>query len=181
MEVTQGGEPHTDPTSQKRLWRANLSPPDPRGGFWKGFVDGKWQVLPGNYPLGRSEGPFTEVLIEVDQDSDSVGVFDKVRELYPDMAVWSGSGVTDHEVEDDGGDALSLLNERLMQKWEVIDELRAILAPLLDDPYDHTHEDEYECLRCVFCGNARYFDQQPHTPTCAVLDKDRLLGRQHPG
>ena len=84
------------------------------------------------------------------------------------------------------------------------DDLRAILAPLLDEPMRRVGESrpdyEDETERCVFCG-ARYdnawgeptnpdpayrfvstplVETTPHAPTCPVLRKDALLGRQLP-
>lgn len=50
------------------------------------------------------------------------------------------------------------------------DELRAILAPLLDEPMRWMGSERDVC--CVFC------DTSPHLDDCPVLAKDRLLGRE---
>lgn len=51
-------------------------------------------------------------------------------------------------------------------------ELRAVLAPLLDEPWrtiaNYGEPDE----RCVFCD-----ETDPHAPDCPVLRRDALLGR----
>ena len=57
-------------------------------------------------------------------------------------------------------------------------ELRALLAPLLDEPIiqrpagmgSFTEE-------CRFCGIERCNGDEEHAACCPVLDKDRLLGR----
>lgn len=82
------------------------------------------------------------------------------------------------------------------------DELRAVLAPLLDDPYEQFNTAGYECdeidHRCRFCEmamvwtrtwtgrrNARgrkineWADATPHTSDCPVLRRDALLGREN--
>lgn len=64
------------------------------------------------------------------------------------------------------------------------DSLRAILAPLLDNPYRTiaNYGDPYE--ECVFCEcvpESHYpygpNDRKDHEPDCPVLRKDELLGR----
>ena len=51
------------------------------------------------------------------------------------------------------------------------DELRAILAPLLDDPF-------HGSTPCVFCGHRwRFNESVNHMIDCPVLQRDRLLGR----
>jgi hypothetical protein len=59
------------------------------------------------------------------------------------------------------------------------DELRAVLAPLLDDPWrgvDWIPVDDRGAVdpmrACVFCG-----DGIAHLPDCPVLRRDALLGR----
>jgi hypothetical protein len=52
------------------------------------------------------------------------------------------------------------------------DELRAVLAPLLDDPWREAEDGFYDCTFCR--PNGRTYD---HKPGCPVLACDRLLGR----
>ena len=53
------------------------------------------------------------------------------------------------------------------------DELRAILAPLLEDPWrDVIVGDDEGRSECVFCGAGT------HEADCPVLRKDALLGHQ---
>ena len=61
---------------------------------------------------------------------------------------------------------------------ETIAELRAVLAPLLDNPFRDlwTYSDPDET--CVFCEHVGLaFDRQSHEPGCPVLRRDELLGR----
>jgi hypothetical protein len=55
------------------------------------------------------------------------------------------------------------------------DELRAILAPLLDDPLRHVDGVGWACR---FCGEATASDRDlVHGPDCPVPRRDALLGR----
>lgn len=65
------------------------------------------------------------------------------------------------------------------------DELRAILAPLLDDAKRFAFEstDGTENFSCLFCGGPECSEGRDspdhilHDPTCPVLRRDTLLGR----
>jgi hypothetical protein len=52
------------------------------------------------------------------------------------------------------------------------DELRAILAPLLDHPL--VYVERLRAWRCQFCAAV---EGSPHTGECPVLRRDTLLGR----
>jgi hypothetical protein len=67
--------------------------------------------------------------------------------------------------------ALRRRDERLRRLEAERDELRAILAPLLDHPYLHIARLGW-C--CTFCA-AR--EGTPHEGHCPVLRRDALLGR----
>lgn len=54
------------------------------------------------------------------------------------------------------------------------DELRAILAPLLDGPEVEIGAYGGGTITCVFCDAATVHG---HKPGCPVLRKDQLLGR----
>jgi hypothetical protein len=53
-----------------------------------------------------------------------------------------------------------------------LDELRAILAPLLDHPL--VYVERLRAWRCQFCAAV---EGTPHTGECPVLRRDTLLGR----
>jgi hypothetical protein len=66
-----------------------------------------------------------------------------------------------------------------------VDELRAILAPLLDEPLRNLDPDAQLDI-CIFCLAARWVDPSgradvdgvfAHRPDCPVLRRDALLGR----
>lgn len=69
--------------------------------------------------------------------------------------------------------------EAIFASPALVAELRAILAPLLDEPMRPTgniNDDD----ECVFCQAVReIFSKTPtvHAPGCAVLRRDALLGR----
>jgi hypothetical protein len=65
------------------------------------------------------------------------------------------------------GKTLDVIQERTRER----DELRAILAPLLDHPYQHIARLGW-C--CTFCAQ---LEGRPHADTCAVRRRDILLGR----
>jgi len=56
----------------------------------------------------------------------------------------------------------------------LIARLRAILAPLLDEPYHGYSTDAYDNMlsACVFCD-----EEDAHAPSCPVREADALLGR----
>jgi hypothetical protein len=67
--------------------------------------------------------------------------------------------------------------------YETIEDLRAVLAPKLDNPLEH--DGDNTCDFCIWCDASNYWIQYDkprpelkHEPTCPVLRKDRLLGRQ---
>jgi hypothetical protein len=72
----------------------------------------------------------------------------------------------------------------VLEAATTIAELRAVLAPLLDDEGWAFHHSApagaYGIAECVFCGAACGDYGQPpltHAPDCPVLRKDALLGR----
>lgn len=70
----------------------------------------------------------------------------------------------------------SVTHGYLMDLQATIDELRAVLAPLLDQPWAYGPQggDAGQC--CAWC--LRFADEEgPHAPNCPVLRKDALLGR----
>lgn len=63
------------------------------------------------------------------------------------------------------------------QRDDAIDALRAVLAPLLDDPfYISAFPPEPSRLRCVFCRAVQGHSIE-HTADCPVRRTDALLGR----
>lgn len=60
-----------------------------------------------------------------------------------------------------------------------IADLRAVLAPLLEQPYVDWSEGEYG-RTCRFCLSGEPYRGDPpvHTPDCPVLRDDELLGRK---
>ena len=59
-----------------------------------------------------------------------------------------------------------------------IDELRAILAPLLDDPLYVQMDGTLACPLCHWSAPANTKDWDfPHAATCPVRRRDELLGR----
>jgi hypothetical protein len=77
--------------------------------------------------------------------------------------------------------------EALLERLTQRNELRAILAPLLDDPIDANECHDESWYVCRFCGKeAEVVEVHPrvyacdHAPDCPVLRKDELLGRPTP-
>jgi hypothetical protein len=64
----------------------------------------------------------------------------------------------------------------LRSKKEVIAEMRAVLAPLLDEPFyiDPFHQPVR--MVCVVCRTVQGHSVE-HAPDCPVLRRDALLGR----
>lgn len=62
-----------------------------------------------------------------------------------------------------------------------IKHLRALLAPLLDDPLRYHSAKHWYCLFCEVANRpgSPGFDAPafPHAPTCPVLERDHILGR----
>jgi len=92
------------------------------------------------------------------------------------------SGTTEY-LRDDINQLAGGLDEywrtRLLPWVDRIDELRAVLAPLLDDPNaPRSGDGEYDFGCCVFC-HCEVPGTVPgeHAPDCPVLRKDELLGR----
>lgn len=60
------------------------------------------------------------------------------------------------------------------------DDLRAVLAPLLDDPIVWVWNGRREYRRCGVCDATATdpdLEPFPHHPDCPVLRRDELLGR----
>ncbi|HYF46708.1 MAG TPA: hypothetical protein VD926_10900 [Acidimicrobiales bacterium] len=80
---------------------------------------------------------------------------------------------------------LRLSDRELDEAHRQLDELRAILQPLLDKPfrtitdYGDTLRADDEMGECLFCGQDDWTN--PHKPDCPVLNRDRLLGRAPSG
>ena len=58
---------------------------------------------------------------------------------------------------------------------DTIDELRAVLEPLLDQPYQPGGPYFAPHQECRFCRSI--LGDERHLPTCPVLKRDALLGR----
>jgi hypothetical protein len=65
----------------------------------------------------------------------------------------------------------------------LIDDLRSVLAPKLDDPW--IDDADNVCVECYWCGannfptDLNHYPRPPieHEPNCPVLRRDELLGR----
>lgn len=58
-----------------------------------------------------------------------------------------------------------------------IEALRAVLAPLLDEPAERWN-DEHKAMECLFCHGTNVGEPEDyHKPNCPVLRRDELLGR----
>lgn len=75
------------------------------------------------------------------------------------------------------------LNQQIGELEDLVDELREVLAPLLDDPL--IDDEEMGVATCRVCLQVTEYwrdgDWRPrpplHTDDCPVLNKDHLLGR----
>lgn len=75
--------------------------------------------------------------------------------------------------------ALAVMDDLAKEQAAIIAELRAILAPLLENPWRDGGDigDGDQATDCLFCGPQSRIGGT-HAPDCPVLRKDALLGHQ---